>query len=73
MENATQKITFSTKEAAIMLGLRIAALNRSIYEDRLTPPEKNLSNSYRWTFQDIERASWVLRKKSADDVLEGCS
>ena len=61
--------TRSTRETAALLELRVTTLSRAVYEGRVTEPGKAPNGSFRWTPKDIERASWVLRRKSADDVL----
>ena len=59
----------STRQVAALLGLRVHTLSRAIYEGRVAEPTKGPGGSFLWTPEDIERASWVLRRKSADDVL----
>jgi len=58
-----------TKQAAAMLGVRPGTLTRAIWEGRIPPPTKGPGGAYVWSRLDIERASWVLRRRSADDVL----
>jgi hypothetical protein len=71
MADATaREITFSTREVAVMMGLKIPTLNKALYEQRIKLPQK-IGNAYRWTLKDIESASWTLRHRSADDVLGG--
>ena len=53
----------STREAATAIGMTPNALNRAIWEGRITAPEKGPGGAYLWTERDIERASWVLRRK----------
>lgn len=49
--------------------LKVNNLAVKIFQNRIDPPEKSPTGQYMWTDMDIERASWVLRRKSADDVL----
>jgi hypothetical protein len=48
--------TFSTRNAAAMLGRTTVALHALISQNRITPPAKNDTGHYRWTLSDIERA-----------------
>jgi len=50
-------------------GVQPSALNRAIYEGRLDPPTKGPGGSFLWVEANIQQASWLLRGKSADDVL----
>ena len=59
----------STREVAKLLGLNPSRLARAVWDGRLTPPAKAPGGAFLWTKEDIERASWLLRGRSADDVL----
>ncbi len=59
----------STREVARMLGVNSSRLARAIWDDRLDPPTRAPNGSFLWTAEDIQRASWLLRSRSADDVL----
>ena len=59
----------STRQVARMLGLNPSRLARAIWDGRLDPPAKAPGGGFLWTLEDIERASWLLRGRSADDVL----
>ena len=58
-----------TKQVAALLGVRPNTISRAIWEERLAPPAKGPGGAYHWGRSDIERASWVLRHRSADDIL----
>lgn len=57
----------STRQVEQLLGVN--NLSVKIFQGRIAPPEKGPTGQYMWTELDIEKASWVLRRKSADDVL----
>jgi hypothetical protein len=59
----------STRDVARLLGVGVSRLARAVWEGRVDPPAKGPGGSYLWTRRDIERASWALRHRSADDVL----
>ncbi|MBA7600492.1 hypothetical protein ES703_07547 [subsurface metagenome] len=61
---------FSTRQVARLLGISISRLSRAVWEGRVNEPFKGPGGSFLWTEKDIEHASWVLRHRSADDVLE---
>lgn len=60
----------STREVAAILKVNPSRLSRAIWDGRLAPPMKGPSGSFLWVETDIQRASWVLRRQSADDILE---
>ena len=60
-----------TKQVAALLGVRPNTISRAIWEERLAPPAKGPGGCFVWGRSDVERASWVLRHRSADDVLLG--
>jgi len=59
----------STRDVARLLGVGISRLARAVWEGRVEAPLKGPGGAYLWGRRDIERASWVLRHRSADDVL----
>jgi hypothetical protein len=59
----------STRDVARLLGIGVSRLARAVWEGRVAAPLKGPGGAYLWTRRDIERASWVLRHRSADDVL----
>jgi hypothetical protein len=61
----------STREVAKLLGLNPSRLARALWDGRLTPPARAPAGGFLWTVDDVERASWLLRRRSADDVLDG--
>ncbi len=50
---------FSTKEVAMILGVRVDAISRQIWLGKIDPPAKNAGN-YLWQIKDIESAAWAL-------------
>ncbi len=61
----------STREVARMLGMNPSRLARAVWDGRLAPPDKAPGGAFLWTPQDIDRASWFLRRRDASDVLVG--
>lgn len=59
----------STRDVARLLGIGVSRLARAVWEGRIDPPAKGPGGAYLWTRRDIERASWALRHRNADDVL----
>ena len=59
----------STREVAKMLGIGPSRLSKAVWDGRLDPPGRGPSGAFLWTEADIQRASWTLRRRSADDVL----
>ena len=60
---------FSSREVARMLGIKPSKLSRAVWDERIKPPTKAPGGAFLWDEDDVERASWVLRKRSAEDVL----
>ena len=66
---------WSTREVAKLLGVSVALLTKATWSGRMDPPQKSPSGNFLWTESDIERASWVLLRKSfpgakgANDVV----
>ena len=55
----------STREVARLLRLNPSRLARAVWDGRLHPPEKAPGGAFLWTPEDIERASWLLRRRDA--------
>lgn len=60
----------STREAAELLRVNPSRLMRAVWDRRLDPPAKGPGGAFFWTDADIERASWLLRGRAADDLLQ---
>lgn len=60
----------SSRQAAMLLGVNPSRLIRAIWDNRLDPPTKGPGGAFLWTDADLERASWLLRGRSADDLLQ---
>ncbi len=58
----------STRDVAKLLGVNPSRLAKAIWDNRLDPPEKAPGGAFLWTPTDIERASWLLRGRGAEDV-----
>jgi len=59
----------STREVARMLGVNPSRLARAIWDGRLDAPAKAPGGAFLWTPRDVERASWLLRGRGAEDIL----
>jgi hypothetical protein len=59
----------STRQVARLLGINVSRLSTAVWTGRITEPPKGPGNAFLWGKEQIEQASWVLRGKSADDVL----
>jgi hypothetical protein len=59
----------STREVAKLLDVRPGTLTRAVWEGRVPAPTKGPGGAFLWTEKDIHRASWVLRRRDASDVL----
>lgn len=59
----------STREVARMLGVNPSRLARAIWDGRLDPPTRAPGGAFLWTARDVERASWLLRGRGAEDVV----
>jgi len=55
---------YGTRDAAKILGVSVAKLQRAIWNERLDPPEKGPGGAFLWTLGDLERASWQLLNHS---------
>ena len=62
---------FSTRQVALILGVKPASLAKAIWDGRLEPPDKGPSGNFLWQLGDIERASWVMRRRSFEGLTEG--
>lgn len=60
----------STREVATLLGVNVSRLSTAVWAGRIAEPPRGPGNAFLWGPEDIERASWVLRRRSADDVLK---
>ena len=56
---------YSTPQAARVIGVTVSVLSRAVWDGRVRSPQKSPSGSYLWAPDDIERASWVLRRRSS--------
>ncbi len=61
---------YSSRQVAKMLGVNPSRLSRAIWDGRIDEPPRGPGNFFLWGEKEIEQASWVLRHKSADDVLK---
>jgi len=55
---------YGTREVAGLLGIKPDTLQKAIWQNRVDPPAKGPGGAYLWTFEDINRASWVLRRRA---------
>ena len=60
----------STRQVARLLGITPARLTKALWDGRVDPPTKSPSGNYLWTIEDVERASWVLRRCSFEPPTE---
>ena len=61
---------FSTRQVAIILGVKPASLAKAIWDGRIDPPAKGPSGNFLWQLRDIERASWIMRRRAFDGLPE---
>lgn len=59
----------TTRDVARMLGVAVGTLGKAVWEGRIEAPVRGPGRCYLWTIGDIENASFVLRGRSANDVL----
>ena len=59
----------STRDVAVILGIGVSRISKAVWDGRLDAPARGPSGAFLWTEADIQRASWALRRRSADDVL----
>ena len=57
------KVAFSTRQVAILLGIRPSALNQAVWDTRVPAPAKGPRGTYQWTPDDIARAARVFHVK----------
>ena len=62
-------IILTTVQAAKLLGVHVSRLSRAVWDERIRKP-RQVGKGFLWSSADIERASWVLRNRNADDVLK---
>ena len=55
---------YNTPQAAKLLGVKPSVLQRAVWDGKIHRPEKSPSGNYVWKVADLERASWVLRRRS---------
>ena len=60
--------TYSTKEVGKLLDVSPTYIQQLIWKDELDAPQK-VGRNYRWAAADIEKASWRLRRRNADDIF----
>jgi len=60
---------YSTKQVAHFLKVKPDTLCRAVWQDKVDAPEKMPGGAFGWTKNDINRASWVLRRRDASDVF----
>jgi hypothetical protein len=59
----------NTREVARLLGISASRLARAVWDQRFAAPSKGPGGAFLWTAEDIERASWLLRRRDASDIL----
>jgi len=47
-----------------------ASLAKAIWDGRIEPPAKGPSGNYLWRLSDIQKASWVMRRRAFDGLPE---
>ena len=58
----------NTKEAARQIGVGVAALSHAVWEGRVPEPMRAPNKAFLWTEHDMDKAAWVLRRRSLDDI-----
>ena len=53
----------STKQVAQILGIGVSRLSQAVWREDIPEPERGPGNSFCWTPEDINRASWALLHK----------
>jgi excisionase family DNA binding protein len=56
----------NTCQVARLLGVSVSLLAKAVWCGRVDPPQKSPSGNFLWTEPDIDRASWVLHRRSFD-------
>ena len=59
-----------TRQVAELLQIKPATIQRAIWEGRLDPPAKGPGNAFFWNEADVQRAAWVLCKRSLKHILQ---
>lgn len=59
-------IRLQTKEVAEMLGITTQALVKAMFDGRFPKPKNKVGRSFVWTPEEVEKASWVINKRSAN-------
>ena len=59
----------STKEVALMLGVKVGTLAASVWAGRIPEPDRSPAGHFLWTEHDISRACRVMRGRLLADVL----
>jgi len=54
----------STRQVARLLNITPARLTKALWDGRVIAPAKSPSGNFLWTLEDINRASWVLRRQA---------
>jgi hypothetical protein len=57
----------NTRDAARALGVSVSKLSRAVWEGRVDSPPRGPGNSFLWSKESIERASWQLNGKGLGD------
>ncbi len=60
---------WNTRQVAHLFGISVSLLTKALWDGRVPPPQKSPSGNFLWTAHDIHRASWVLRRRDAGDIL----
>ena len=50
----------STKDVALLLGVKVGTLAKAVYDDRVPRPQKRFSGNYVWTQNNIKEAAKVF-------------
>ncbi len=61
---------FSTRQVALLLGIKPDLLQRAIWQTRVDAPMKGPSGQYLWTMDDIQHASWALLHRAYEPKEE---
>jgi len=54
----------------VLLEVKPASLAKAVWDGRIDPPAKGPSGNYLWRLNDIEKASWVMRRRAFDGLPE---
>jgi hypothetical protein len=50
----------STKDVALLLGVKVGTLAKAVYDDRVKKPQNRFSGNYAWTQNNIKQAAKVF-------------